>query len=394
MNGTVRITVVLMAALALAACSPAGGGGGSGSDADADGDTDGDADTDTDGDADTDTGTGEPWEITEVAGAVYWYAHYEIRGAADDDIYVSAGDPVDRAGSVHHWDGSAWSEEAFDLPAGQSLIFTGLGGFGEGQIHVWGERWDTGAEQRLGAALLARDSGGWEEIALPGMEGDQALIEALGGTADAPLAVGLEHRYEGPRRAWRRQSGSWEDAAQEIPALAQVEEIRGLHAPGGGASVLYGSSGTDPDDVGHVFLADGSLENLEFEGGAVVAVWGEGPDDLTAVTDRALYAWDGSQWSELAASPFDDIGGRSWNAAVPHQVDEIYLAGGIGGDSGDTARIDHFDGEQFQRVFAPCEQPNCWFDDLWVSDEFVYAVGGMGDGQCVVARLPRAVFVE
>lgn len=212
-----------------------------------------------------------------------------IWGPSTTDLF-SAGGSIP-AGSMVRFDGAAAT--VADLPAGLPLLNWSFG-FGANDVHVVGNE----------GTILHYD-GAWTVVTSPT---DQDLWGVWGAAPDDVWAVGGTARgVDGIPTLLHFDGSAWETVT--APTLTPSNVHAFFKVWGSGAADVYVVG-----DVGVVVHWDGSVweELLVGAEDDLVAVWGTGPNDVTAVGGRSngvVAHWNGTEWRSSFLTPLPGLNG-------------------------------------------------------------------------------------
>lgn len=205
-----------------------------------------------------------------------------VAGSGPSDVWVAGPE------TLHHFDGTAWSEDTPD------------------ELELWGLDSGGGRTVAIGYwALWERTPSGWTEVRSYGWPGGYDVSVSPDGYAFALGSGGAD--VSAPGAGWQALPDIWDSV-----------------------STIHGTSTLDVWIAGHdgiLHLENGSwVSHSDLYEDApqlnVSDVWGTGPDDVWAVTDRGFaFHWDGEAWTkdmpvELGVAALDGLAGTGvWMAA-------------------------------------------------------------------------------
>jgi hypothetical protein len=256
-------------------------------------------------------GEGWCWGNTTLQGN----ALNSVWGTGAKDLWA-----VGEAGTILHWDGSAWSP----VPSGTTSSLKSV--WGAKANDVWA----------VGDGVLLRWNGkAWSNI-------DYQIPVELGDGEEHPTFTARE----------APATRVWGTASNDVWVVTKSPPERSFQ---GGHAILHwdGTSWTD-------------VAGTE----PYVGVWGSGPRDVWAVADNSWIAhWDGSEWTSDRPGTFFIGGGPLWGFGP----NDVWMAGGGGPDL-----IYHRDANGWASVScaaAPCAR----MVDVWgAAANDVWTVGKGG----------------
>ncbi|MFD5791621.1 hypothetical protein ACFWH1_34020 [Streptomyces sp. NPDC127037] len=158
----------------------------------------------------------------------YWYLN-GVQAVADDDVWASGYDGDSGSPLLMHYDGSSWrrvdAPGVTDIPGHASKLAVTE----DGEVWVVGEDWSP--EDGSTRALVARHDGkGWHKLAVPDVPARLFGLTARPGGAIAVVGQTLGNRREALAWAWTplhpdatgAAGGRWKDLALPQPAVTDA----------------------------------------------------------------------------------------------------------------------------------------------------------------------------
>ena len=316
------------------------------------------------------------WAVGDAGTILHWdgtaWLDSSVSGHPDGFLNVWGSGPSDvwavgfrnGTGPIFHWDGTNW-QRVFTAPR----VLEGI--WGTGPMDVWASGGVSGSE--VNGILLHFDGTEWTEVEVPG---GLPMMHAIWGTSSNDV-------YVGGRFRWIHWDGStWSNL--ELPEPMEIFGMWGSDTNNVWTAGFAGALGS----AGRVAHWDGQSVSITHLGDAswtCERIWGSQPNDIWVTvgspgTVAYLYRWDGATWNlvdagsgigfleGISGTAFDDIWavglsglmlhwtGSSWRSyrENPAGLEDAFGVRGNSADdvwaAGTSGTLAHWDGSQWLPV--------------------------------------------
>ncbi|MDH5491402.1 MAG: hypothetical protein OEY14_05560, partial [Myxococcales bacterium] len=227
------------------------------------------------------------WREAFDASATGWLMN--VWGPSPEELFIPGGTPT--RGLIMHYDGERFSELALgiDVP-----LLNWCHGFGPSDVTVVGNA----------GTVLHFDGSAWSQQPTPT---DQDLWGVWGSAPDDLWAVGGKGLLEGQATILHFDGSSWQ--AETLPVLARPRVYAFFKVWGSSASDVWvvGQRGAvlHYDGSAWTEVPIGSSDDL-------VSVWGTGPDRVAITGGRGngmIATFDGTSWAVSSLAPLPGLNG-------------------------------------------------------------------------------------
>jgi hypothetical protein len=343
----------------------------SGADGDADTDMDTDTDTDIDTDADTDMDTDSDTDTSPHREKLL----RDIMGTGPNDIYASG-----TCGMLLHFDGAVWKDADLDVDDDFNAIWAiapdnvFVGGMSRNEKSTDCQEED---EENGTGVIYHFDGENWQ-LAFKGEVNEISEITSIWGSSpDNIYAVGDSWNSPYENYVLHYDGGGWSHIDPQGPTCDLVSDPRYFLRIGGtGSNDFYILSDVVNLEFTvrqlHHFQGADRCENTGIEG----LYWGNASLGVVVPTHEydVYYLLDGSEWSQHEfefecpiVSPSDCYFSDIWGS----DENDVYAVGR------DDGIVIHFDGNSWQLIETGIESG---FDAVWGIENFVYVLGNDSEG--------------